>query len=604
MLGPSASGSQAQTLPPGGLTPSVRLRTRLVHLLTGLLARLLGKADGSTVAAMLVRELSLILRSRHWHRLLGIWGVYCTGVLVLPLLFRAHTQSWQFPTGPDWALLCGYALQGGLFFWMAQWTIRRLRKDLYTDRLDELMLTRCSPADIAMGEATASAVASLWLVAVSFPVCLLLAAMAGQGLGSALRLQLTLAPAGVLGVWFGMGWGLAFTLRRGAMVPLTEWWLKGPFMPIVVIWSMLGFFTIIGGLLGFVPGGLQALGFVLAILQWCARQIAQHGNPLLAVGASFGQWGTFWLTDWLVLVGIAVFMMRKSMDAVQGSLATLPERDVSRRTGEAWVHHDVHHFMQYGSEERRRPNYRDGGNPIAAFDVALGHRVYLHPFLWCLAIMAYLFLVGWSLLVPKMGEYTAIAAVLLPATGSLLLMSGGVAVSFGWERDQHRWPALAGLPLDNLSLAAGKIKGVVRPMLWVSLVSSGTAVLLGWRGAMPLESSYWMALHVLIFPSALACLSAVLALSTPTLEEALYRWAVLGAIPTLATMLPPPIGGASGLALPFTPPLLALLLVLHGPTPELVRSSWISLGLQIFGTVASLLILKLLLRRWTVGEKD
>jgi hypothetical protein len=219
-------------------------------------------------------------------------------------------------------------------------------------------------------------------------------------------------------------------------------------------------------------------------------------------------------------------------------------------------------------------------------------------------LMGYLFLVGWSLLVPHIGKYTAAAAVLCPATAALLMMSGGVAISFGWERDQHRWPSLAVLPITNMRLAMGKILGVVRPTLWTCLLACLTAVLMGWRGALHQDVALWMALHVLVFPITLACVCATLALTTPTVAEALYRWGVLGAIPTLASMLPSPLGGPGGLALPFTPPLLVLMLVIYGPIPELVRGAWISLGLEVFGIAVSLLILASCLRRWTVGEKD
>jgi hypothetical protein len=114
----------------------------------------------------------------------------------------------------------------------------------------------------------------------------------------------------------------------------------------------------------------------------------------------------------------------------------------------------------------------------------------------------------------------------------------------------------------------------------------------------------WMGVHVLLFPVALAYVTACLALTTPSLDEALWRWAVLGAIPSIAFLLPEPIGGDGGLALPFTPPLLVLILVINGATPELVRGAWISLGLETVGIGASLFILNRFLRQWTVGEKD
>jgi hypothetical protein len=58
------------------------------------------------------------------------------------------------------------------------------------------------------------------------------------------------------------------------------------------------------------------------------------------------------------------------------------------------------------------------------------------------------------------------------------------------------------------------------------------------------------------------------------------------------------------LALPCSPPLLVLILVVKGPSEELIRGAWISLGLEIFGICAALLILTLFLRQWTVGEKE
>jgi len=581
------------------------LRALLVRLGPGLLARLLGTADGHAVAAMAARELSLILRSRDWHRLLGMWAVASVAILFLPILYRSEIGNWQSPTGTGWFVLCGYALQFGVWLTMVQWTVNRLRRDLYNDRLDELLLTRCSAADIAMGEALAAAVASLWLVAATAPACVLLGALAGQGPDAALRLGLTLAPSAAFGVWFGMGWGLAFTLRRSAaIVAMTDWWVKTPMMPIWFFWAALGFIPLLWAMVALIPGGNLALLTALGVFQWTVQKIVWHLNPLLTVGAVVHYWPSTWFTDWLVLLVLMLFMMRKSMDAIQISLSSLPERDIVRKDADHWIHHDGHFFTQYSDDRRQQAQYRDGGNPIAAFDVALGHRVYLHPFLWAVAIMLYLFLLGWSMLVPALGNGTGVAAVLVPATGALLLMSGGVAVSFGWERDQHRWPTLAVLPISNIRLALGKIKGVVRPTLWIGLVASLTALLLGWRGAIHPEAALWLSLHVLLFPVALAFVSATLALTTPTVGEALFRWAVLGAIPTIAFVLPPPIGGEGGLALPFSPPFLVLLLVLNGPSPELIRGAWISLGLELFGIITSLLILGLLLRRWTVGERD
>jgi hypothetical protein len=604
MTGHSASEPRV-SLPAPPRAPAVRLRSLLAHWIGRGLARLLGTADGAAVAAMARRELALILRSRDWHRHFLGWLGCCAAALALPLLYRTDLGQWEHPTNAEWLMAEGYLLQAGIFFFMAQWCVRRLRRDLYTDRLDELMLTRCSPADIAMGEALAAAVASLWLVAGALPVCLFLSAIAGFGPGTAFVLALSLAPAGALGVWFGMGWGLTFTFRRsGMVVALTNWWAKTPFVPVWAAWGLVSALPVTWAVLELVPGGHRALLSLLAPCQWLIRTLLWHWNPLLVMAAVASQLQTTWFTDWLVLLGLAVFMMRTSMDAIQISLTTLPERQLTRGDGVAWIHHDVHHFMEYGDEKRRQPDYRDGGNPIAAFDVALGHRVYLHPFFWCLAFMAHLFLLLWSLAVPDFGRVTGTIAVLIPATGALLLMSGGVAVSFGWERDRHRWPALAVLPIDNTRLGLGKIKGVVRPTLWVCLAASLTALVLGLRGTLPLESALWMALHVMIFPVALACVSAVLSLTTETVEDALYRWAVLGAIPTLATALPYPIGSQSGLALPFSPPLVALLLVLEGPSRELIRASWISLGCEVLGIAVSLLVLRLALRRWTVGERD
>lgn len=585
-----------------------RLRFAFVHFGADILGRLLGAAEGRTVGSMAVRELSLIIRSREWYRFLASWNCVAAGLLLIPLLWRGYTDHWLVPSNVGWMTFCGYALQVWAFVGMVNWTNGRLRRDLYSNRLDELMLTRCSPSDISMGEALASAIASLWVIVSAFPVCLCLSAIGGRGWGSAAELCLSLAPSAGLGVWFGMGWGLAFTLRRSAaIVPLSQWWFLGPFIPVVVAWSALGCLPLVWGLLSLVPGGNVALGFGVHVLERLAWQILLHWNPLLTVCGATGISRTTWFTDWLALVFFLLFMMRKSMDAVQLALSTLPERQEAHGEKDHWFHHDGHFLEDYGERKRQVPAYRDTGNPVAAFDAALGHRVYLHPFLWTLAVGVYLCCLGWSLLLPKLGlisTVSSLVAVLLPATGALLLMSGGVAVSFGWERDQGRWGELATLPISNIRLAMGKIKGVVRPTLWVGLTGSATALLLGWRGALPLESSHWMALHVLIFPVALACVSAVLALTTPSLPEALSRWAIFGAIPTLATMLPNPIGGEAGLALPFTPPLLVLLIVLEGPTRDLVNGAWLSLGLEVFGTAFSLLILHLFLRRWTTGGES
>lgn len=569
------------------------------------IGRLLGSADARTVAEMSARELSLILRSRAWHRFVGMWLVLGAAVLAVPILYRSEVGNWREPGSAVWFVTCGYTLQVAAAAAMVQWSLRRLRRDLSCARIEELLLTRCSAADLAMAEALASAVASLWLVAATFPLCLFLAAMAGKGVDTAVRLALSLAPAAGLGVWFGLGWGLAFALGRGGGIgALTEWWIKMPLVPIWAVWSVLGAFPVVWAVLALIPGGQQVATAAALGLRWLALHLLYHWNPFLTVPGSAGLVQTTWLTDWLVLALFLLFMMRKSMDAVQSALSRLGDREAVRADLVYWVHHDGQYFTQYGERRRPDPQYRDGGNPVAAFDVARGHRVFLHPFLWTVALLGYLFLLGWSLLVPPFGRVTGVAAVLIPATGALLLMSGGVAVSFGWERDQHRWPELAVLPVENVRLALGKIKGVVRPTLWIGLLASLTALLLGWRGALHPEAATWMALHVLLFPVVLAFVSATLALATPTVGEALYRWAVLGAIPTLATALPPPLGGGDGLAAPFSPPVMVLFLVLSEPTPELVRGAWISLGLELAGLAGGLLVLARYLRAWTVSEKD
>jgi len=569
------------------------------------LGRLLGSADEHAVAAMALRELSLILRSRAWHRFTGMWLVAATTVLAVPILYRCELGGWKEPSGAFWFTAGGYVLQGALGLAMMQWTLRRLQRDLSTSRLDELLLTRCSPADIAMAEALGSAVASMWLVAATFPICLFLSAIAGQGVATAIRLVLTLAPAGGLGVWLGLGWGLAFTLGRGSAVSaLTDWWIKMPLVPLWAVWSVLGASPVIWAVLELIPGGHSLVRVAGLGLAWVAVQLMTHFNPALAIPGAAGLVTTTWFTDWLVLMLFLTFMMRKSMDAVQTALERLGERTNSHADHVYWVHHDAQYFTQYAGRRRAGPQYRDGGNPVAAFDVARGHRVFLHPFLWTIGLLLYLFFLGWSTLVPAFGRYTAIAAVLIPATGALLLMSGGVAVSFGWERDQHRWRELAVIPLEDRRLALGKIKGVVRPTLWIGFMAALTAAFLGWRGALDWHASLWMALHVLLFPIVLAFVSATLALTTPTVAEALYRWAVLGAIPTLATALPPPIGGGEGIAAPFSPPMMVLFLVLNRPSPALYHGAWISLALEVVGLVGSFALLTLYLRRWTASEAD
>lgn len=602
MLARRVIGSSAQPVAAPPLNPR-KLWPPLARALAFALGRLLGTADGHTVAAMAARELGLILRSRDWSRFTGMWLGIAALSVAAPLLYRSELGQWREPGGAFWFLVGGYGLQLGFAGAMAQWSIRRLRRDLHTARLDELLLTRCSAADIAMAEALAAAVATLWLVAATFPICLFLSALVGQGFATAARLALSLAPAGALGVWFGLGWGLAFAVRRTSGAgALTDWWVRSPLIPIWAVWCFLGAFPVIWAVLALIPGGLGVMQAAAYALGWVAMQILRHWNPALTVAGAAGLVPTTWFTDWLVLALFFVFMMRKSVDGVQLALAHLGERDAQKADTMYWIHHDGQFFTQFGGGAPRTPQYRDGGNPVAAFDVALGHRVYLHPFLWTVGLLAYLFLLGWSLLVPEHGRFTAIAAVLIPATGALLLMSGGVAVSFGWERDQQRWSELAVLPIENVRLALGKIKGVVRPTLWIGLLASLTAVLLGWRGALHWHASLWFALHVLLFPVVLAFVSATLALTTPTVGEALYRWAILGAIPTLATALPPPVGGGAGLAAPFSPPVMVLFLVLSEPSAALIRGAWISLGLEAVGLLGGLAVLALFLRRWTLDE--
>ena len=366
----------------GRRVPAVRrlVRPAVSRLAGVLLVRLLGAADVRVVGDLALRELELTLRSRHWSRFTGMWlAVTSAGVLV-PLLYRSDSGHWLWPSGAGWFCLYGYMLQVGVMIATAQWSIRRFQREIYSHRLDELVLTRSTTSDIAMSEGVAAAVASLWLVAATLPLIVFSCAIAGLGARAAILLCLSILPGAALGVWFGMGWGLAFaTGRRASLFPLTDWWLRIPFLPVWLFWAMLGAFPVIWALLSFVPGGLLAVNRFAVLVRWLLQQAFWHLNPILTVAAIPGGLRTTWWSDWLILVFLTLFMMRKSMDAIQEALVTLPEQEFSYTPGDAWVHHDVHHFMQYGEERRRQPGYRDGGNPITAFDVALGHRVYLHP---------------------------------------------------------------------------------------------------------------------------------------------------------------------------------------------------------------------------------
>ncbi|HTE18565.1 MAG TPA: hypothetical protein VK689_09320, partial [Armatimonadota bacterium] len=169
MLGHTTKKWRPRLAAPPTLPPAGRLRLRLNALGVAGLARVLGAADGHAVGTMTLRELALTLRSREWNQYLFMWALFCAGVLAIPILYRSDIGNWQQPSGAAWSVICGYTLQAAITFCMIQWSIRRLRKDLYSNRLDELLLTRCTPADIAMGEALSAAIASLWLVAASFP---------------------------------------------------------------------------------------------------------------------------------------------------------------------------------------------------------------------------------------------------------------------------------------------------------------------------------------------------------------------------------------------------------------------------------------------------
>lgn len=566
--------------------------------------RALGATDGEAVAGMALREFRLAIRSAHYRRFIIAWQFFCALLLLGPLLYRSQLGQWRSPDAGLMYQLLAHLLVFGCAVFSAQWSMRRLRRDLYTSRLDELMLSRCSPGDIAVGEGLAGVAAMLLLILVTLPTALLLAALGGYSPAAAIALLATMAPVVMLGAWFGLGWGLAFASRSPlAIWPMTQWWVLAPLAPLIAAWSLLGAFPVIWLLMGLIPGGHQVVEHVALAAREVVLWMMSNLNPLLAVHGTASPASGEWPASWLTLLGVTAFLTMKSASAIQISLRALQAKEETQKRRDAWIHHDVHYFLDYGRDERRTVEYRDGGNPVAAFDVALGHRVFLHPFLWCLGLLAYLSLLVWSLLVPGLALWAGTAAVLLPATAALLLMSGGVAISFGWERDQERWTGLASLPMSDLRLATGKIKGVVRPTLWLGLMAAVTSLLLGWRGALPAHSSYWMALHVAVFPVALAFVSATLALNTPTIGEALLRWAVLGAIPTFAYLLPPPIGGDAGIALPLSPPLLMLVVIAHGLTSPLLAACWAALALEILGIALGLLLLAFRLRRWTVGEQ-
>src|SRR5688572_30481162 len=95
----------------GPPTAGRRFRGALARLGARVLTRLLGTADGRAVTTVAGRELSLILRSREWHRFLGMWLVACAAIILLPVLYRAEIGGWLAPPGRVWAVVCGYALQ-------------------------------------------------------------------------------------------------------------------------------------------------------------------------------------------------------------------------------------------------------------------------------------------------------------------------------------------------------------------------------------------------------------------------------------------------------------------------------------------------------------
>lgn len=190
------------------------IRHWLAHWAAAVFRRLLGAADGQVTAALAYRELRLTLRSRQWQRFLLLWTCWSAALVCVPLLYRLSFGAWSSPSGLVWLTAWGYAMQLSAGVAMANWAIRQLRQDLEGPRLDELLLTRATPADIAMGRACGLACVSLWMAAASLPAGILLTALGGVSPAIALRLMLAIIPVGMLGVWFGLGWGLAFSLRR------------------------------------------------------------------------------------------------------------------------------------------------------------------------------------------------------------------------------------------------------------------------------------------------------------------------------------------------------------------------------------------------------
>ena len=607
---------------PAPVAPLRKLRGPVRRVSLGLLRRLAGRADWDLILSLALRQVQITVRSRSWQRLTAWWVLYSGLGLIAAMLFRPTFGAWQSPTGITWFVGWGYAMQASLLLVMAYCTARCLARDLAAGRLDELLLTAATPADIALGSSLAYAVCSLWLVAALLPVSLFMAAVGGCGIAEALRMVLTIAPTGTLGVGLGMGWGLLLSFRRTVLAaPISVWWFFGPVVPWIVILAASKFLIALWPLLGLIPFGGDVMRVLFGGIRWVLVSLLVHWNPLFAaagaggwsiesiathpavrsIGAGVG-WEPHWLTTFAALVGATFFMVWRSVEAVQQGLRTLVDRHPRHSGIDFWVHHSPRYFWQYTHRRRVMPTY-DGDNPIAAFDMVFGHRVFLHPFFWCLSVLGFIHLSLWTLLVPRFGAGTGTAAVMIPATLAVALMSGGVALSIAYERDQNRWPFLAMLPLTDFQIAAGKLVAALRSSAWLAIVAATMALVMGWRGAFDPEVTPWIALQVLLSPMAMAVVAAAISQATPSLAEAVWRWFLLVTVPAALVALPYPIGGLDGWALPFSPPLMVVALGTHGSDPMLLQHAQTSLLFQAVLAGTSLLVLSRCLRRWALPER-
>jgi hypothetical protein len=531
--------------------------------------------DWSTVGALAVRELRIVLRGRDWARTLVRSVALVTG---LALLLVLQPNALASARGPG--VLTGFNFWLILTAFSTIWSVgalagRRVQAEMPGGVLDELLLAGCSPASVLVAKGLAHSAITVLLVAAYLPAALLITAVKGLPAIHALLVALTVGAGAGLGLLGGLSsvlQGTQLVFRISGTL-----WLLGSTARVAVnpsaFASPVG--KMVASILFFNPFGVLISTLDSRLRGW------QEGMVI-----------------WFLYLAVGVYGLVRGAAKEWSLQPKLPTPVLSIKSVSWWRPGAAvaNHNTRWADFIRRMSQRSDSRDAIAWLSlrttpqICVGAGVLLPTF--------FLIPKGFP---PDLGELFRACAVYLLWT-TCALVAHHAAEALAKDRAQGRWLNIALIPVSNRELLVAKLLPAFRSVqaLWL-LALIALTIAAAFPPSILTKSEWYFCTLVAIgtLPLVYALLGALIGLWAPSPAEGQWQIGVwITALPYTVLILNIFTGRVPLLFA--ISPLSGLIRYVKDTT--IVQGMWAGIVLYALVGVFIWWMLSLQLRRWALRE--